>query len=235
MGNKKRYIIFFRYNETPKADIISLSERHMGGHEGSGMPFAMSNMQNKPEKLFTPDDKFEFGNDAEFEEFLQEGSKGLEDMLSFFLGGKNVDNAIREWFDTGVQSVVDIKPAKYFDSAAVNENINEAEISKREEKILKKIARMSVSEQMPGDPERFVGSGGDEIDSDSIANVTVDRPDKDAEIGLGLEEDYDSFVSKLKKQGKSTKAAKAIAGAVASYKAKGGGKGPTAKQKKRAK
>ena len=46
-----------------------------------------------------------------------------------------------------------------------------------------------------------------------------------------VNEDYDSLVNKLKKQGKSEKAAKAIAGAVASYKAKGGGKGPTAKQK----
>ena len=42
MGNKKRYVIFFRYEETPRADIVSLSERHMGGHEGSGIPFAMS-------------------------------------------------------------------------------------------------------------------------------------------------------------------------------------------------
>ncbi len=57
-----------------------------------------------------------------------------------------------------------------------------------------------------------------------------------AAYGEGLvKEDYDSLVSKLKKQGKSAKAAKAIAGAMASYKAKGGGKGPTAKQKKRAK
>ena len=37
--------------------------------------------------------------------------------------------------------------------------------------------------------------------------------------------------TELEKQGKGKKAAKAIAGAVASYKAKGGGKGPTAKQK----
>jgi hypothetical protein len=120
---------------------------------------------------------------------------------------------------------------------ALEKAAKEAKISgdKARELFAKFKQEMSVSEQMPGDPERFVGSGGDEIDSDSIANVTVDRPDKDAEIGLGLEEDYDSFVSKLKKQGKSTKAAKAIAGAVASYKAKGGGKGPTAKQKKRAK
>lgn len=46
-----------------------------------------------------------------------------------------------------------------------------------------------------------------------------------------IDESYDSLVKKIKKSGKSEKAAKAIAGAVASYKAKGGGKGPTAKQK----
>ena len=46
-----------------------------------------------------------------------------------------------------------------------------------------------------------------------------------------VDESYATLVNKLKKQGKGKKAAKAIAGAVASYKAKGGGKGPTAKQK----
>ena len=46
-----------------------------------------------------------------------------------------------------------------------------------------------------------------------------------------VDESYKTLVNKLKKQGKSEKASKAIAGAVASYKAKGGGKGPTAKQK----
>jgi hypothetical protein len=46
-----------------------------------------------------------------------------------------------------------------------------------------------------------------------------------------IEESYATLVNKIKKSGKSKKAAKAIAGAVASYKAKGGGKGPTAKQK----
>ena len=48
-----------------------------------------------------------------------------------------------------------------------------------------------------------------------------------------LDESFEKLVGKLKKQGKSEKAAKAIAGAVAQYKAKGGGKGPTAKQKAR--
>lgn len=49
---------------------------------------------------------------------------------------------------------------------------------------------------------------------------------------LSLDESYATLVNKLKKQGKSEKAAKAIAGAVAAYKAKGGGSGPTAKQAK---
>jgi len=48
-----------------------------------------------------------------------------------------------------------------------------------------------------------------------------------------VNESFKQLVGKLKKQGKSGKAATSIAGAVASYKAKGGGKGPTAKQKAR--
>ena len=57
--------------------------------------------------------------------------------------------------------------------------------------------------------------------------------DKKMDAKDEVSEDYDALVNKIKKQGKSEKAAKAIAGAVASYKAKGGGKGPTAKQKAR--
>jgi len=45
-------------------------------------------------------------------------------------------------------------------------------------------------------------------------------------------ESYETLKKKIQGQGKSAKAAGAIAGAVAAYKAKGGGKGPTAKQKK---
>jgi hypothetical protein len=49
--------------------------------------------------------------------------------------------------------------------------------------------------------------------------------------GGKMEESYKTLVNRIKKQGKSEKASKAIAGAVASYKSKGGGSGPTAKQK----
>ena len=98
---------------------------------------------------------------------------------------------------------------------------------------------MALAEQMPGDPERFVGSGGDEIDSDNIDNVTVDRPDKDAEIGFALDEDetnesFSSLAKKLDKQkGVDKEYAGKIAGKIANIKRKGGGSGPTAKQKKR--
>ena len=56
------------------------------------------------------------------------------------------------------------------------------------EGVAKKLAKQ-IKETTPGDPERFVGSGGDEIDSDSNINVTTDNPAQDAEIGFGLEEE----------------------------------------------
>ncbi len=275
-NNKKRYAIRFKYNETPRADVVSVSEVHFGGHEGSGMPFSLSNMQTKPRKLFSPDDKFEWDNEEEFEKFLESGSKGLENLLSFFLGGKFADDAIEDYLETGVYKIVKIKEAEYIPSAAVNEN-KSSKYSTVAEKLAKELKEGlpkgfwdkkidakdedqdgKIDEEQGMDPERFVGSGGDEIDSDNISNKTVDNPAQDAEIGFGLEEDaygdgskdpfdsgeladgdyeedieesYNTLVNKIKKQGKSAKAAKAIAGAVASYKAKGGGKGPTAKQK----
>ena len=245
-NNKKRYTIYFKYKETPSKDVVSLRESHYGGHEGSGIAFAMSNLQNKPVYQFTSDDKFEWDNEEEFDAWVAEGPKGLESLLSHFLGGQNVDKAIRAWFDTGVtdKSKLRIGPAEYFPDAAVNEN-KSSKYSTIAEKLAKDLkeglpkgfwdkkmdAEDEVKEEQGMDPERFVGSGGDEVDQDSNINVTKDNPAQDAEIGFGLEEDYDSLVGKIKKQGKSAKAAKAIAGAVAAYKAKGGGKGPTAKQK----
>ena len=73
---------------------------------------------------------------------------------------------------------------------ALEKAAKEAKISgdKARELFAKFKQEMAVAEQMPGDPERFVGSGGAEIDSDNIDNVTVDRPDKDAEIGFALDE-----------------------------------------------
>ena len=158
-------------------------------------------MQTKPRKLFSPDDKFEWDNEEEFEKFLESGSKGLENLLSFFLGGKFADDAIEDYLETGVYKIVKIKEAEYIPSAAVNEN-KSSKHSSIAEKLAKELkeglpkgfwdkkmdAEDEVKEEQGMDPERFVGSGGDEIDSDNISNVTKDNPAQDAEIGFGLEE-----------------------------------------------
>jgi len=52
---------------------------------------------------------------------------------------------------------------------------------------------VATNEEQGMDPERFVGSGGDEVDSDSIVNVTKDNPAEDAEIGFALDESIQRF------------------------------------------
>ncbi len=252
-NNKKRYTIYFKYKETPSKDVVSLKESHYGNHEGSGMAFSMSNLQNKPTYQFTSDDKFEWDNEEEFDAWVAEGPKGLESLLSFFVGGGNVDNAIRSWFDTGVtdKSKLRIGPAEYYPDAAVNESTSLEEnmsddlyfsflndlrdsgktnmfgaapylqsafdLEKREAREILTRWMKSFSESIiEGLPKGFWDKKIDAKDEDQDGKV---------------DESYDTLVNKIKKSGKSEKAAKAIAGAVASYKAKGGGKGPTAKQK----
>ena len=252
-GNKKRYTIYFKYKETPSKDVVSLSESHYGNHEGSGISFAMSNLQNKPPYQFTSDDKFEWDNEEEFDAFIAEGSKGLESLLSHFLGGGNVDNAIRSWFDTGVtdKSKLRIGPAEYYADAAVNESTSlEENMSDKEYFSFLNNLRDSGKTNMFG-AAPYLQSAFDlekreareiltrwmKSFSESIAeglpkefwDKKIDAKDEDQDGKV--DESYNTLVNKIKKSGKSDKAAKAIAGAVASYKAKGGGKGPTAKQK----
>jgi hypothetical protein len=78
------------------------------------------------------------------------------------------------------------------------------------------IAKKLAKQLKEGLPKGFFDKAMDAEDEDQDGKV---------------DESYATLVNKLEKQGKGKKAAKAIAGAVASYKAKGGGKGPTAKQK----
>jgi len=283
-GNKKRYAIYFKYKETPSKDIVFLKESYFGNHEGSGMPFAMSNLQNKPTYLFTSDDKMEFDNEEQFDDFVDDGAKGLESLLSFFLGGQNVDKAIKAWFDTGVtdKSKMRIGPAEYFEGAAVNEN-KPSKYSTIAEKLAKDLKEdkdwIQKAIKRPGALHRALGIPQDKDIPDSLIDKDIKKMDREEEkeghldkkdlrflrqLDLAktlekfdenvdeslpkgywdkkidaededqdgkVDESYDTLVNKIKKQGKSAKAAKAIAGAVASYKAKGGGKGPTAKQK----
>ena len=285
-NNKKRYEIRFKYQETPKADVVSVSESHFGGHEGSGLAFAMSNMQTKPRFLFTADDKFEFDNEEEFEKWLESGEKGLENLLSFLLGGEFADDAIERYLETGVYKIVKIKEAEYVPSASVNEN-KSSKYSTVAEKLAKELKEglpkgfwdkkidakdedqdgkidedlkglMAKGEKMAAFANKQSGyeggvsspvrgvlaaatvAGAPDFNGDEdlkaywtrrLTKAIETQKGKKYMSGFSIDESYDTLVNKIKKQGKSEKAAKAIAGAVASYKAKGGGKGPTAKQK----
>ena len=285
-NNKKRYEIRFKYQETPKADVVSVSESHFGGHEGSGLAFAMSNMQTKPRFLFTADDKFEFDNEEEFEKWLESGEKGLENLLSFLLGGEFADDAIERYLETGVYKIVKIKEAEYVPSASVNEN-KSSKYSTVAEKLAKELKEglpkgfwdkkidakdedqdgkidedlkglMAKGEKMAAFANKQSGyeggvsspvrgvlaaatvAGAPDFNGDEdlkaywtrrLTKAIETQKGKKYMSGFSIDESYDTLVNKIKKSGKSEKAAKAIAGAVASYKAKGGGKGPTAKQK----
>ena len=281
-GNKSRYRIGFKYKETPSQDVVSLSESLFGGHEGSGINFAISNLQNNPTRLFTSDDIYMWDDETEFDAFIATGSKGLDEILEFFLGNKQIDKAIMEWFNTGVtdKSKIRIGEAKY---NTVNESTSKH--SSLAEKLAKELKeglpkdfwdkKMKAKDEV-NDEQDGIGDGLAEVDlpksllqkmnnqvkspstfADTILNlinaIQAKEPvdfgknqkmkkvitilnDLKGDVELepaedAVEESYNTLVNKIEKSGKSEKAAKAIAGAVASYKAKGGGKGPTAKQK----
>jgi hypothetical protein len=284
----------------------------------------------------------EFDTEEQFDDFVDDGAKGLESLLSYFLGGQNVDNAIKAWFDTGVtdKSKMKIGPAEYFEGAAVNEN-KPSKYSTIAEKLAKDLkeglpkgfwdkkidakdedqdGRMNESKPVKSrkshynveyhgvkhghddvanypsfkqavqkatqlkndelfgytleDETDYIGVDGNGGNGEEFAIIYIDtRFFKSVNADdFGSKEDYTTWMKfakkslnskkpvigkypnigesqnkaqnemlnnsmneskpvKGKKSGKSEKAAKAIAGAVASYKAKGGGKGPTAKQK----
>jgi hypothetical protein len=171
-GNKSSYEILFKFKETPSEDVVYLKEIYYGSHTGNGTAFAMSNLQNKPTYQFTSDDKFGWGNEEEFDAWVAEGPKGLESLLSFMLGGRNVDDAIRSWFDTGVtnKSKLRIGPAKYLDGAGVNESISEySSLAEKLAKKLKESFSESIKTQIK-DIEDSLESG--ESDGEPLTNET---------------------------------------------------------------
>lgn len=114
MGNMSRYGIFFNYKESPKSDIIWLSERLWSGWDGNGTPFALSNLQNKPRKLFDGDETIEWLNEEEFNKEISKGTEFLNNILKDYLG-PNPDNLLKKWFETGVKNVDHIGKIEFID------------------------------------------------------------------------------------------------------------------------
>ena len=120
----------------------------------------------------------------------------------------------------------------------------EAEIGKDEilagkiAKALKDMANKDASDQHNLKQARIALNKGNIDAAKKIADPYLEEGlpkgfwDKKMKAKDETNESYETLKKKIQSQGKSAKAAGAIAGAVAAYKAKGGGKGPTAKQKK---
>ena len=127
---------------------------------------------------------------------------GAKHYLEFELKEPAVDAVVDRLSDIAPEMEVDV--------------VDDVEINEKKAAKVKEIAKKLAKDIKEGLPKGFFDKAMDAKDEDQDGKV---------------DESYATLVNKLEKQGKGKKAAKAIAGAVASYKAKGGGKGPTAKQK----
>lgn len=92
-GNKHRYIVNIMYNETKDGHEIYLSERLLGGWEGSSMGHALSNMQNKPSNMFDRYETTFWNNEEIFNTIITEFSKTVKD------AEKQFNSIAKEWFE----------------------------------------------------------------------------------------------------------------------------------------
>ena len=151
MGNKSRYTIFFNYKETPTEDVIYTTEKLYGGHEGGGTPFSISNLQNRPEKYTSAEDRISFTSEDALNKIIK-NPKELE-KLAVDLLGNNLDNGLKDWFKTGVKRVERIDPVQFL-------NVNEGEI---DEKLTKKSSvEKHIKDFEKSDAPQFKGKSKDE-------------------------------------------------------------------------
>ena len=157
------------------------------------------------------------GDEDEIEEGLPKGywSKKIE-------GG--VDEAVTSDFEERIDQIVN----HYFKG---DQEVKKAAIEYASIKGARVMGGLSSTASLFKD---FYNQYSDEVANQAMEVIDMANDDVyfEEKETAELDESFAKLVSKLEKQGKSEKAAKAIAGAVAAYKAKGGGKGPTAKQKK---
>jgi hypothetical protein len=108
MGNKKRYVVYMKYKETMGGDSISFSERLIGGTEGSGTPFSLSNMQNKPTKFFDSEELVTYTEEEEFNTKIidQLKTSAKSTIESFYKENMESDLVaeVKKWLNTGVMN-----------------------------------------------------------------------------------------------------------------------------------
>lgn len=108
MGNKRTYYVNVMYRETPRKDEIYYSEQLVSSWSGSGQPHALSNMQNKPTRLFSSEEAVGLGEndfnqaiDAFFDGKVK-AEKWLSELNQEWLGS-DVPEMVKDWLRSGVQ------------------------------------------------------------------------------------------------------------------------------------
>ena len=124
LGNKKRYVIYFKYAESPSSDDIYLTNSLIGGWEGGGIPHSLSSLQNRGDII----DKYSrimFKDPEEFNHIISTLPDSLEEILSQIWDGDQIESRIIRWMRTGVYKLESISPIQL-----VGSNLNENKIKK---------------------------------------------------------------------------------------------------------
>ena len=181
----------------------------------------------------------ETGEEIDFPAWWQSKITTAKNMMS---GAKHyLDFELKEpYIDAAVDAATGEEPHE----GEPESHMMEGEISAEEKlagkiaKALKNMANKDASDQHNLKQARTALNKGNIDAAKKIADPYLEEGlpkgfwDKKMKAKDETNESYETLKKKIQGQGKSAKAAGAIAGAVAAYKAKGGGKGPTAKQKK---
>lgn len=116
MGNKKRYVVNIMYVESPKHDEIYLKEILMGKWDGSSMPHALSNMQNKPAKQFDFHERTMWDNEVAFNKIIDAFAGGDKKAAEKAFNEISMEwfetdfiTMIKEWLKTGVETFVKVE------------------------------------------------------------------------------------------------------------------------------
>jgi hypothetical protein len=229
------------YTDYSEDDFIEDYENYIGDKMSLGEDLDLGHQDNEPHmlkgdlyrigkyamELYQMVDEFEGMGEVDFPHWWQSKVIKAKDML---VSAKHyLDFETKEPQIDAAVDVIDMSGA--LDNIGVEDEIEEG-IHDRD---ITSAPHTNVKGEMGAyDPAKRAAS------LKRLANFGSKKNDDEIEEGLPkgyfkkataeLDESFEKLVGKLKKGGKSEKAAKAIAGAVAAYKAKGGGKGPTKKQ-----
>lgn len=116
MGNQKRYIVHLKYEHTLNGDEIYFKESLIGGTEGSGTRFSISNLQNTPKNLFNSQERDIYKDPIDFEEQIinNDNLKEKLDNITTEHRGETIPTIVKKWMEKGVYKITNYTEKKQF-------------------------------------------------------------------------------------------------------------------------